>query len=109
MPVPNRGAEVEGGALVRGAIEALSEALHSFEPLSELFEAVNESIKKLNKAVPSQQFTPGIERNAMLRFMMAMRRKNPMLGALAAGGGAQQPSPTPAPVPPPNPAAAGAA
>jgi hypothetical protein len=109
MPVPNRGAEVESIALVRGAVEALKEALRSLEPGSEIFRSVNQAMERLDKDVPAQQVTPGIERNAMLRFIMAQKRQNPLLGVLGAGQQQQAQPPMPTPTPPPNPAAAGAA
>lgn len=109
MPTPNRGAEVESIALVRGAVEALKEALRSLEPGSELFKTVNKTMETLDRDVPAAQVTPGIERNAMMRFLMAQRRQNPLLGVLAAHAGQPQAPQLPAPTPPPNPAAAGAA
>lgn len=106
MPVPNHGAEVEAIALIRGAVTALKEALRSLEPGSELFRTVNKVMEQLERDVPAAQVTPGIERAAMMRFMMAQRRQNPLLGVLAAQhAGAQQ---QPQPMPPPSPAAAGA-
>lgn len=108
MPTPNRGNEVEAIALIRGAVTALKEALRSLEPGTKLFQLTNRVMEMLEKDVPAQQMTPGIERSAMMRFMMAQRRDNPLLGALAAqgqGGDQQQPMGQP----PASPAAAGAA
>lgn len=107
MPVPNRGGEVESIALVRGAVEALKEALRSLEPGTKLFQTVNKTMETLDRDVPAAQVTPGIERNAMLRFLLAQRRNNPLLGVLSAQQAPQAPSQTP--MPPPNPAAAGGA
>lgn len=110
MPAPNQGNEAEAVALVRGAVTALKEALRSLEPGSELFRTVNQVMERLDRAAPPQQTTPGVERAAMLRFMMAQRRNSPVLGLLAAQqqtGGTGMPG-APAQVPPPMPAAAGA-
>lgn len=106
MPVPNRGNEVEAIALIRGVITALKEALRSLEPGTNLFRLVNKTMEQLERDVPAAQVTPGIERNAMLRFMLAQRRENPVVAALASQ---QTPQATPVPQPPPSPAAAGAA
>lgn len=105
MPVPNRGSEVEAIALVRGAVTALKEALRSLEPGSDLFRLVNKTMEQLDRDVPAAQVTPGIERSAMIRFMLAQRRENPLLGVLAAQHASP---PQPQPAPPASPAAAGA-
>lgn len=107
MPVPNRGNEVEAIALIRGAVTALKEALRSLEPGSDLFRTVNRVMEQLDRDVPAAQVTPGIERSAMLRFMMAQRRENPVNGVLAA----LHPTPPAGGMsaPPPSAAAAGAA
>lgn len=116
MPVPNQGHEVEAIALIEGVQTALKEALRLLEPGSKIFKTVNRVMEELQRDVPAAQVTPGIQRSAMLRFMMAQRRENPMLGMLAAQGGggqqppgAQPPGASPMPVPPPSAAAAGAA
>lgn len=108
MPVPHRGSQAAGLALVRNAVEVLTKALPQLGAETDPGQAVMKAIQSLAKHVPAGSSTPGAENAAMEQFMMQRRQLAPLLAALAAqhaGGGAPPggpPAPAPAPQPQPS-------
>lgn len=101
MPTPNRGQHSAGLALVRNAVNILSQALPKLGAETEPGQAVLKALTSLGKHVPPGATTPGAEHTGMQQFMMGQRQQNPLLAALGAmgGGGGGAPSASGGPSP----------
>ena len=106
-PVPPRGLQGKGAALVSNAINLLREAIATpgMGAETEIGQAVLKSLTMLGKALPDGTVTPGQENAGMQQFMLQARQQNPIQSIIAAlgqggGGGAPGGAPTPPPAPP---------
>jgi len=101
-PVPHRGLQVRGMALVENAKRLLEQALvqDGLGAETEIGQAILKSLQMLGKAIPEGSATPGLERAGMEQFMLQQRQGNPLNSIIAAlkqqgGGGQPQPAPPP--------------
>lgn len=98
MPVPNRGQEAGGLALLSVGIKVLEKAFSSLGVGTEAGRDVLSCLNKLAKHVPAGQTPPGVEQNAMTGIMDQNRQMQTMLPLLRqAQAGAPQTPPTPSP------------
>src|SRR5215469_13461815 len=92
-PVPNRGMQGEGLALVAKAKDLLekSVSMPGLGAESEIGQTVLKFLADLGKHLPDGAVTPGLQNAGMQKFMMSERRDAPIqaiLAALQQGGGA---------------------
>lgn len=101
-PVPHRGLEGKGMALVSQAKKLLEEAIATpgLGAETEIGQAVLKSLQMIGKVLPEGTVSPGMENAGMQQFMLQARQQNPIQNIIAAlgqgGGGAPPPAP-PAP------------
>ena len=101
-PVPNRGIEGEGLALVANALKMLQEALNKpgMGAETEVGGAVVKALNALGRVVPEGAVSPGMQHAGMQQFMLAARQQNPMQQLLRAQGqGGPPPGAPPVPSP----------
>lgn len=111
-PVPNRGMQGEGAALVAQAKAMLEKAVSmpGLGAETEIGQAVLKSLEMIGKVLPEGAVSPGLQNAGMQKFMMSERRDAPMqaiLAALQGGGGAPGGSPPPGAPPPSGPSPGG--
>ena len=102
-PVPHRGLEGEGIALVAQAKKMLEAAIGKpgMGAETELGQAILRSLELIGKQLPEGTVSPGMERAGMEQFMLQQRQQNPMMNIMAAlgqqggAGGAGAPSAAP--------------
>ena len=92
-PVPNRGMQGEGLALVAKAKDLLekSVSMPGLGAESEIGQTVLKFLADLGKHLPDGAVPPGLQNAGMQKFMMSERRDAPIqaiLAALQQGGGA---------------------
>jgi hypothetical protein len=103
-PVPHRGLEGKGMALVSQAKKMLEEAIATpgLGAETEVGQAVLKSLQLIGKVLPDGTVSPGMENAGMEQFMLQARQQNPMQQIIAALGqhaGGAPPGAAPAPPP----------
>lgn len=102
-PVPHRGLEGKGMALVAQAQKLLQEAIAQpgLGAETPVGKAIVDCLKALGKAVPDGAVSPGQESAGMQQFMLQQRQQNPLTNLIAAlGQGAPGGAPPPMAAPP---------
>jgi|SRR5215469_4091234 len=107
-PVPHRGLQGEGVALISHAKQLLEKAIGTpgMGAETELGQAILKALEVLGKQLPEGVVTPGMERAGMEQFMLQHRQNAPMMNIMAAMGQGGAPGGAP-PAAPPGPIPAG--